>query len=850
MPATYDFIDEQTCLQQLQDGALALTPNQRLSVYMHERVRQHATRNAWPSPEILPLTTWLCAYYDKQALMQPLPRRLNANQSNHLWRLAMTDEQVLLAEHSTRARCQSAWQLCQEWLLDLNDEAFSHTSDSQQFQTWALAYQQLCTQYNCLDTASLGQALLPLCQPLSRPLILIGFTELTPLWQQLLPKLSDNIVMYMPHSTTSSCAYTDYADDEDELRHMLAWAQAAHAAGASSVACVLPDLAGKHERMRQLCWQQAQTTGIFNISASSPLADRPVIYTALQILRLRQVSDLETWLHLLRSPYTAGAEQEFSARAQLAFTLQDQGEARLTVPQVLALAAKQDGLSQWQKHCHNLLQLSQQPQTFSQWCDDFSAKLRMLGWPGERLLDSHEYQAVQRFKALFTQIVNLDVSAQTLPLNQALRYFSECVQQTAFQPQSQQEPIQILGLLEAAGMTFDAMWVAGMHDHAWPTRVDPNPFIPVAIQKQKQLPRATQARELFFAKQITAQLKRAANTVIFSYARAQGDCEVQLSPLLQGLPHIAIDATPSSKPWQAMRQNISLETWQETHGTALAASQCSGGSFIIKEQAACAFRAFARFRLGLQAPATYVQGFDALERGILLHGALEHFWKAVKSQQQLLALSATQLLAQIDSAITNAMPELLKHRPNALTAAVQTLEHERSKRILLAWLEGEQQRPGFTVQAIEQAITTSVGGLDLRLRIDRIDVTDSGETLVIDYKTGLNNLRDLFGARLAQPQLPLYAISVADVSGLAFAQLRAGKMQWLGVSCDDMQLPGVRLLTDSPSEADNWTIQLQQWRAELGRLGEEFKSGYAVANPQTVSLCQHCEFANLCRIAC
>ena len=53
--------------------------------------------------------------------------------------------------------------------------------------------------------------------------------------------------------------------------------------------------------------------------------------------------------------------------------------------------------------------------------------------------------------------------------------------ETLFQPETPEVPVQVLGLIEAAGMTFDHLWVMGLSDEAWPTPVHLNPFIPVHL---------------------------------------------------------------------------------------------------------------------------------------------------------------------------------------------------------------------------------------------------------------------------------------------------------------------------------------------------------------------------------
>ena len=62
---------------------------------------------------------------------------------------------------------------------------------------------------------------------------------------------------------------------------------------------------------------------------------------------------------------------------------------------------------------------------------------------------------------------------------------------TPFQPESPPAPIQILGLLEAVGLPFDALWVAGMATTRGRAPPRPHPLLPVRWQRERGVPRAT-----------------------------------------------------------------------------------------------------------------------------------------------------------------------------------------------------------------------------------------------------------------------------------------------------------------------------------------------------------------------
>src|SRR4029077_16188899 len=93
----------------------------------------------------------------------------------------------------------------------------------------------------------------------------------------------------------------------------------------------------------------------------------------------------------------------------------------------------------------------------------------------------------------------------------------------------------------------------------------------------------------------------------------------------------------------------------------------------------------------------------------------------------------------------------------------------------------EAARPGFRVFATEYEAVLSLAGIDFDLRIDRIDqIASDGALLVFDFKTGPVSPNSVMGERPLEPQLPLYALSVAGVGAIAFAQVLTGECRMVG----------------------------------------------------------------------
>jgi hypothetical protein len=78
--------------------------------------------------------------------------------------------------------------------------------------------------------------------------------------------------------------------------------------------------------------------------------------------------------------------------------------------------------------------------------------------------------------------------------------------------------VEILGGLEAAGLPLDALWVTGLALRSLAAFAAAQSARPARMQRERNAPHATAARELAYAEALTAQWARAAPDVVFSFA--------------------------------------------------------------------------------------------------------------------------------------------------------------------------------------------------------------------------------------------------------------------------------------------------------------------------------------------
>jgi len=885
-------------LSALSSGALVLTANQRLArnLMLAHGMRQRAAGvEVWRTPEVMPLGAWLAARWNEYAdeageCGEQCPVVLGPAQELALWEQIVArsvEGEALFQVHATAQVALEAWNLSLQWRLHLNEDDPRLNLDAQAFLGWAKRYRGLCQARGWISGAELPDRVARLIRegvvaPPAR-VLLAGFDDLNPQQQALFEAMEEaggEVAQLLLDGEEPKAVRVSLPDQEAEIAAAAQWARRLLERGAAgSIAVVVPELGAVRAKVERIFDDVLHPDFVlpgngageraYNISLGLALARQPVVHAAFQILEMAKGSlPLNAMGGLLRSPFLAGAERELSRRALLDGALRRRGEHEVAPGVVRRLAEAVDpegrprpfnapllaqALARWQRVRRRVTEDKQPP---SAWSALFSDLLSALGWPGERTLDSHEYQAVTAFRDLLDEFAALDIAVEEMDFVHALAYLHRLARNTLFQPKSEVAPVQVLGVLEASGMVFDYLWVLGLHDEVWPPEPRPNPFLPLHLQREKGLPHASAERELAFTRQVTRRLLQSAPTVVVSHPCREEDRDLRPSPLIQTLPGVRVEGLELGEPVSFMRavhRTAALEQLEDEAGPPVApGSAVAGGTGIFKQQAACPFRAFAQYRLGATALDAVRPGLDAAERGTVLHAALEQVWKELKSQENLCGLAPEELERIIATAARQAVEAVLRQRLQSVPQAFVDIEQRRIARLLAAWLETEKTRTPFMVVETEQWREIQVAGIDVRTKIDRIDQLPDGRQVVIDYKTGKPRLDDWFGDRPGEPQLPLYCVSNPErVAAVMFAQVRAGDFQFRGLAHDAEIAPGVKPLSESDyaERAADWEALLEEWRRVLEKLGEDFRAGRAPVDPKDGSkTCQYCELTPLCRI--
>ena len=488
--------------------------------------------------------------------------------------------------------------------------------------------------------------------------------------------------------------------------------------------------------------------------------------------------------------------------------------------------------------------------TAAAWGAAFGSGLAAWGWPGDATLGSREFQAAHRLGELLRELAALGGVAPDLDCFEALAELRRLAT-APFQPESGEPAVFVLDSYDDPGVQFDSLWVSGLTATAWPRPVAVDPLLPIEIQRQLAMPGATPEARVTEALEIIAHWRARTHALVLSWPQRENDTEVDGTPLLPaGCGALATGAAVPTRERLCFDAR-KLEAVPETPLPPLATRRVKGGARLLELQGQCGFRAFAELRLGAVPLEEPQSGIDRRVRGIVLHRALQDVWTRLRTQSALAALDAAARQALAASAVDAA---LATEAPEGVGPRAIGLEREWQSQAIGRLLELELARAAFTVVETERPLELEIGGLELRLRVDRTDRIGD-ELVVIDYKTGKASAKAWRGARMDAPQLPLYAVlHPGHPTGVAFAGVGAARAAYVGVGRDGAVIAGMKAaekfaLTEEEETGFAWPAITAHWRAWLERLAADFRDGRADVDPKLAAdTCRLCHLAALCRV--
>jgi probable DNA repair protein len=830
------------------ENQLILTANQRLAMQIKQawgQLSQDQNIPVWRSPRVMSIEHWLLFLWDElKDQNHPLVSQLSivgTMQSQYYWEKALTQGQSDLSlDKSFATMAANCLDLLQRWNIDFN-EITESSSSLDIFINWAIQYQMLLNK-NQLVTAPQAWQLIADCflaGALNREsqINLYGFQSISPLQQRLLEITGEKYRHIQSNNQPGSAKRIECADPTAEFTVASKWAALELLKNPNQrIGILIPDLNNSLTQVvriiNETLAEQNCSTAV-NISAGVKLSDTALIKAAFNCLDLFNFElPLSQWLCILNSPFNLFEKLPIQFRVNCELKLRALKSHRLGLDQFIQVIRGQqsnmensDELQNDIEPLYSFQQYNRENQanqySFSQWAAILDNTVKQLGWPGLGQPSSIQYQQIQQWDKLLAKLAEMDNLGIEVGRSKALYFLNKLASEQLFHPQTGDAPLQVLGLLEGAGLVFDKLWITGMHSGNLPTSGSIDPVLSANYQRQHQMPFSVPEKELTIAKSLLSSFKKNTHQLFMSYPLSDGKTPLEPSALIKDIvPEDVTALVGDIKPahWlQQVNQTDLIEDPGYAFNSAL--EPIRGGSSILKHQSTCPFNAFAQHRLwahDLDEPSI---GLEAMDRGSIVHEILYRLWDNWKTSSALMALSDEQLSLQVEDTIQAVLLEQAKTHSWLQGENYLALEQQRLSKMILQWLEVEKQRPSFEVIDTEKKITMEFGDLKISLILDRLDKVQ-GQNVVIDYKTGNVSSSAWYGERPKDPQLPLYVMASEPMpQGCFFGQLKGTKFKFLGFSKDPI-ITGIK-------PADDWQLQIDQWQTALNHLAQEFIQGKA-----------------------
>jgi ATP-dependent helicase/nuclease subunit B len=821
------------------DASQVVTASRRLARLLTTEYNARQIANgsaAWLTPVIIAWPDWQARLFGSAGPASQ-PARISAHQSRVLWEQVLRPliEDPLVNIPTLTRLARDAWKRLHEWRVPF-DECVSAAGNRDQrlFAAAASRYRACLAENNWIDDAMLPAAVTAAVRsgdiPSPKRLYLAGFDRLTPEANVLVSALRERgsrIERISASVPPDSIAVIACEDPDAELRTAGAWARSRLEGNSDRrLGIVVSGLDQDAARAGRLVreglvpgWQYASglQREAANVSFGRRLQDYPAIEIALLLLR---------WTHstiggkdlslLLRTPFLGLPHGDERAKLELELRgLPDRDWSPGLLLRTFGAHETSGDAADWLTRLTRLsetLHAAGREASPAQWAALFDTLLADFGWPGTAALDSAEFQLVNRWRDLLNELARLELVMPQMSLGHAVSQLHAMAADTVFQPELEGAVVEVLGPLEAAGIEFDELWIAGLTASQWPPPGRPTALISRRLQRHYGLPDADSDDTAAYAKRVIDRLLGSAGSCICSYPSRHGDAIETRTALLAD---IADDAARDDPGWHARQlcDRSAPEVLDSDPVPPVSSDESvTGGAAVMQWQMSEPFSAFALGRLGISRLRPIVAGLSPILRGNLIHAAAFHLYKSRPSQADLHAWLETDLNERINGAVNQAFARHERHTDRVLRELF-ALERQRVARLLRELVEADLQRGSFTVHDVEVSSQFIMGGVRLGLRIDRIDRYEDGAVAILDYKTGgRRNFLDGSGEP-ADAQLLVYAIAIEEpVAALGFYNIDSRATALDASGRDSMG-------------AKEWQQALDRWTQAVASAAGDFAAG-------------------------
>ena len=446
---------------------------------------------------------------------------------------------------------------------------------------------------------------------------------------------------------------------------------------------------------------------------------------------------------------------------------------------------------------------------------------------------------------------------------------------------SEETGIQVLGIIESRGLSFEKLYVLGLSAGSLPRPVRPLPFLDVWERHRVQ--GATAESQFRFAQEAFRHLLACAPDV--TLIRPEEESAEPLAPSVFWFQTVNEETHHVIDLWNVPDAVWARAVWLQQSKKGLESPVIFPptdapveGHLLPKTVSVsrlstafvCPFRFYAETILKVFQLDELIIGISPLDRGNRLHKVLALFTRkchdeglAGKTDR---AAMMTLLNACSEEALVSSDCGEARHTGrDALDQHSWTMERLRwmgDKKsevpgLLTQWLDLELQRldEGWRWLCEESSfdgLTFPGWPFSITGRIDRIDYHKDKGFMLWDYKSGEHPTGHAVIEYLIDPQIPAY-VQAAKENRVTEVQKELGPNVRISGGYITLKTPSAITHKELAPTKGSWDQVLKRWEEAVAHLGNVLASGQFRAEPYPVSdgvgietACQHCSYRPLC----
>lgn len=277
---------------------------------------------------------------------------------------------------------------------------------------------------------------------------------------------------------------------------------------------------------------------------------------------------------------------------------------------------------------------------------------------------------------------------------------------------------------------------------------------------------------------------------------------------------------------------------------ALKARIVEGGLSVsqLNEYASCPYKFFCRYVLNLSPLEEESLEIGPLERGIILHRVLDKFWRRYLTGA---APALERAQAEVEGLLRQEYGEYGEKPPIAVISMLRNFVRNDLQLV----------ETGFRPTYLERefgglAIKTEAGPVEIRGRIDRIDVSPEGDYVLYDYKTGSSPTGPAM-IRGEDIQIGAYLLAARDLlpggRNVGAAYYVIGDSRRAGIFHGDYHRRLLIRKSQTCLSDQDFTEQIGFFEHRLQQFLADIFAGEFPIEPVNTRICGYCPFQAICR---